>query len=341
MHHDELPATRAALSMFRPLLRTTSVSLRLRRAESRPRRRVPRALGVVGCVLTALLAMGCQPAQSTSSTHDTMFSGLFKSKTPSVIDPAVGAALVREAAYPRGDAVPPQAAYPPLRRASLTAEPAHGRISSTPIEDSAADAFLLPGTPGSPALVNTFQPDRRVDLWEVDRADPTRLVHQRPLNLDPRQGQWLFYNAGDVVALPGNQVLAQIGFFNPGPTDRVYLIDLASGIAKNLGAIEPDWPAGLPLHYLDTLQLTPDAVLVAYRTDKVRLAAERYVNRYDHLLLFSPRHPQGLEVARIGIDDGNVRDWRFTAGKLWLHTSDDRGDVPKAFDWSLDLSHVL
>jgi hypothetical protein len=267
--------------------------------------------------------------------------GLFKSKTPSVVDPSVGATLVREAAYPRGEATPPKAAYPQARQMSLTAEPAHGRLAPKPIEQSPANAFLLPGTPGSAALVNTFDPERRCDLWEVDRADPTRLVHQRPLNLDPQQAKWLFYNAGDVVALPGNKLLAQIGFFNPGPNDRAYVIDLASGTARNLGAIEPDWPAGLPLHYLDSLQLTPDAVLVDYRTDKVRLAAERYFNRYDHLWLFSPRHPQGLEIARIGIDDGNVRDWRFSAGRLWLKTSDGSGDAPKSFDWSLDLSHVL
>ena len=337
MHHAETPATRVDFPMFRPFPRTTSVLLRPQRPESRHRLRLPRVLGM----LAAFLALGSQPAQATSRTHDSMFAGLFKTKTPSVVDPVVGATLVREAAWPRRETPPPKAAYPQLRQVSLTAEPAKGRISPEPIEQGPADAFLLSVAPGSPALVNTFQPDRRCDLWEIDRADPTRLVHQRPLNLDPQQGRWIFYNAGDVVALPGNKILAQIGLFNPGATDRAYLIDLASGAARNLGMIEPDWAAGLPLHYLDSLQLTPDAVLVAYRTDKVRLAAERYVNRYDHLLLFSPRHPQGLEVARIGIDDGNVRDWRFAATRLWLKTADDRGDAPKAFDWSLDLSNVL
>ena len=304
------------------------------------RSRLPQLVRLAGCGVAVLLAIGCGPAQSTSSSNDTMF-GLFKSKSPSAVDPSVGAALLREAAFPRGEAKPPRQAYSPLRRVSLTAAPDHGRISPTRIEQGPAEAFLLSNAPGSVALVNTFEPERRVDLWEVDAADPTRLVHRRALNLDGQQAKWIFYNAGEVLELPGNKLLVQIGFFNPGPNDRLYLIDLASGAARNFGAIEPDWAAGLPPRYIDNLQLTPDAVLVAYRTDKVRLAAERYVNRYDHLLLFSPRHPQGLEVARIGIDDGNVRDWRFANGKLWLQTSDDRGDVPKTATWSLDLSRVL
>ena len=295
---------------------------------------------LLGCTLAAALAIGCDHAQSSSSSNDTMF-GLFNSKSPSTVDPSLGAALVREAAFPRGEAKPPRQSYPSLRRISLTAAPDHGRISPTRIEQAPAEGFVLSNAPGAAALVNTFDPERRVDLWEIDRADSTRLVHQRSLNLDAQQAKWMFYNAGEVLELPGNKLLAQIGFFNPGPNDRLYLIDLGTGAARNFGAIEPDWAAGLPPRYIDNLQLTPEAVLVAYRTDKVRLAAERYVNRYDHLLLFSPRHPQGLEVARIGIDDGNVRDWRFVGGKLWLQTSDDRGDIPKTAAWSLDLSHAL
>jgi hypothetical protein len=126
----------------------------------------------------------------------------------------------------------------------------------------------------------------------------------------------------------------------PNPVDALYLLD-ASGVIRNFGLVQPDWHAGLPSRFLDNLQLAPDAVLAVYRTDSVRLGAERYVNRFDHLVLFSPRHPTGLEVARIGIDDGNVRDWRFSGHKLWLQTSDDRGDAPRPFTWSLDLSHVL
>ena len=118
-------------------------------------------------------------------------------------------------------------------------------------------------------------------------------------------------------------------------------VDSTTGHVRKYGLVEPDWAVGLPPHYLDSLQLSPEAVLVVYRTDRVRLAAERYVNRYDHLLLFSPRYPDGLEVARLGIDDGNLRAWRLVGSKLWLQTFDTRGDAPREFAWSLDLARVL
>lgn len=300
-----------------------------------------RAFRALGCVLAAMLAIGCGQANSTSPSKDDSMFGLFKSKSPSVVDPAVGAALVREASYPQGEAKPPAAAWPALRQAPLTAAPAQGRLSPSPIDQPPAEAWLVATASGTVALVNTYQPKRRVELWDVDRKDATRLASQRPLAIDPKQDKWLFYSAGEALALPGNKVVFDLNWFDPSPHDRLCVLDLATGAVKTWGPIEPDWPAGLPLHFIDSLQLTPEAVLVAYRTDKVRLAPERYVNRFDHLLLFSRRHPQGLEVARMGIDDGNVRDWRFAGGKLWLQTSDDRGDAPKAFNWSLDLSNVL
>ena len=303
--------------------------------------RLARAFRALGCALAATLAIGCGQANSTSPSKDDGMFGLFKSKSPSVVDPSVGAALVREATYPRGDAKPVAAAQASLRQVALTAAPAQGRISATPIEQPAAEAWLAASGAGTAALVNVYQPKRRVELWQVDPHDATGLVGQRALALDPKQDKWLFHSAGEPLAVGGNKVVFDLNYFDPSPHDLLCILDLATGTTKTFGPIEPDWPAGLPLHFIDSLQLTPQAVLVAYRTDKVRLAPERYVNRFDHLLLFSPRHPDGLEVARIGIDDGNVRDWRFAAGKLWLQTSDDRGDAPKAFNWSLDLSRVL
>lgn len=270
-----------------------------------------------------------------------MFFGLFKSKSPSTVDPSVGAALVREAAFPKGETQPPVPAYPQLRRVDLTAAPPEGRISPKAIEEPAADAYVTSGAPGSSALVNTYDPERRCELWTIDAKDPSRLVGQRQLRFEADQSRWIMFGVGDAVALPGNKLLVQLRTFDPGPTDRAYVIDLSAGTARSLGVIRPDWPAGLPFHYLDSLQLRPDAVLAVFRTDQLRLRAEHYVNRFDHLLLFSPRHPDGLEIARIGIDDGNVRGWRLIGSKLWLQTSDDRGDAPKVHVWSLDLTRVL
>ncbi len=324
--------------MPRPVPTSVAESLPASRPPAGPRR-APRALRTGACVLAALLAIGCQPAQSTSSSQENMF-GLFKTKSPSTVDPAVGATLVREAAFPAGAATPPDAAYPQPNRMSLDALPPAGVLSSTVDGKSPAEAWVVSGKPDVPALVNVFEPRRRCELWLADRKDAKRLATPVPLQLDANQQKWSACSAQEVLALPGGKLLVAMRYRVPNPVDALFLLD-ATGVARKFGLIQPDWPAGLPSRFLDNLQLTPDAVLAVYRTDSVRLGAERYVNRFDHLVLFSPRHPTGLEVARIGIDDGNVRDWRFSRGKLWLHTSDDRGDAPRVFDWSLDLGHVL
>jgi hypothetical protein len=287
-----------------------------------------------------MLALGAAHGQTVSPRDDSSMFSLFKAKFPSLVNPAVGATLAREPAFPVEPFHPPMAAYGALHRVSLTAAPAQGRIAAAPSDEPPAEAWLSSAA-GAAALVNVYVPKRRVQLWRVDPADRTRLVDQRPLAFDARQDRWLLYSAGEAMALPAGRVLFDLNYDDPAPHDRLCVIDLASGAVKSFNDIEPDWPAGLPFHFIDSLQLTPDAVLVAYRTDKVRLGSQRYINRFDHLLLFSPRHPDGLEVARIGIDDGNVRDWRFSDGKLWLQSSDDRGDTPRSFNWSLDLRRVL
>jgi hypothetical protein len=306
-----------------------------------PARRFARTLRIAGWAFAAALAIGCEPAQS-SSNDDTMFFGLFKTKSPSTVDPSLGSALVREPAYPRGPAAtPPASAYAQVRRVSLTAPPPEGRLSPTPTEDGHAEAFVTRTTPDTPALVNVYRPKRRCELWTFDPKDGTRLATQRPIQFDADQPTWMMYAANEVIALPGDKLLVQLNSRIPNSVNGLYLVDPPTGHVRKYGLVEPDWAAGLPPHYLDSLQVSPDAVLVVYRTDRVRLAAERYVNRYDHLLLFSPRHPDGLEIARLGIDDGNLRAWRLVGNKLWLQTFDTRGDAPREFAWSLDLARVL
>ncbi|MGN6527751.1 MAG: hypothetical protein ACTHL8_15295 [Burkholderiaceae bacterium] len=271
-----------------------------------------------------------------------MFFGLFKTKSPSSVDPSVGATLVRESTYPKAPAAtPPAPAYPQARRVWLTAPPPDGRLAPTSTEDGHAEVFVTRTTPDAPALVNVYRPKRRCELWTFDPKDATRLATQRPIQFDPDQPTWMMYTANEVVALPGDKLLVQLNSRVPNSVNGLYLVDSTTGHVRKYGLVEPDWAVGLPPHYLDSLQLSPEAVLVVYRTDRVRLAAERYVNRYDHLLLFSPRYPDGLEVARLGIDDGNLRAWRLVGSKLWLQTFDTRGDAPREFAWSLDLARVL
>jgi hypothetical protein len=325
--------------MIRPCPHATDAASTRSRTVARRRRRLARAVRLLGCTLAATLAIGCDHAQSSSSSNDTMF-GLFKSKSPSTVDPAVGATLLREAAFPAAPATPAAAAYPQPRRMALDAPPPAGRLSSNVDGQSPAEAWISDAKPAALALVNVFEPKRRCELWLADTGAARKLARQVPLRFDANQEKWSASSAQEVLALPGGKLLVLLRYRVPNPVDALFLLD-DSGVVRSFGFAQPDWPAGLPSRFLDNLQLTPDAVLAVYRTDSVRLGPERYVNRFDHLVLFSPRHPTGLEVARIGIDDGNVRDWRFSNGKLWLQTSDPRGDSPRNFNWSLDLSHVL
>jgi len=108
------------------------------------------------------------------------------------------------------------------------------------------------------------------------------------------------------------------------------------------GRLAPnDWSQGLPFRFVDTLQVTADAVLVLFHSDKERLGPQRYANRTDHLVLFSSAHRDGVAVLTLGIDDGNVRQWGLVGKTLRLKTSDDRGAKPREAIWSLDLAKLL
>jgi hypothetical protein len=323
--------------MIRQRLHATPVVLHSHRDT---RARLSRTFRGLGCALAATLAIGCGQANSTSPSKDDSMFGLFKSKSPSVVDPAVGATLVRESTFPSSPATPAVPAYEQPRRMALSALPPAGTLSPVVDGKSPAEAWVMDTPSVGLALVDVFEPKRRCELWLIDSKDGRKPATQVPLRFDANQQKWSAYNSQEVLALPDNKLLVLLQYRLPNPVNGLYLVD-ASGVVKTFGLAQPDWHAGLPSRFLDNLQLSPRAVLVAYRTDSVRLGAERYVNRFDHLVLFSPTHPLGLEVARIGIDDGNVRDWRFSGSKLWLQTSDDRGDAPKAFNWSLDLSRVL
>ena len=187
-----------------------------------------RLLWVLGWSLAGLLMVGCEPTHSSASNDDgeSMFFGLFKTKSPSNVNPQIGAALVREASFPRGEGAQPQPDYPAVRRASLTAPPPQGRISSTAIEQASANAYITRELPGASVLVNVYEPERRCELWKIDGEDTTRLSHQQSLRFEADQSRWIMYGAGDAIALPGERLLVQLRYFNPSPTDRAYVIDM-------------------------------------------------------------------------------------------------------------------
>ncbi|NKI92380.1 hypothetical protein [Rhizobacter sp. SG703] len=315
-----------------------------RRDHARPPRRSTAAPRVgVGLLVLAGLFAGCGPAHSNDGGNGMIF-GLFKSKYTTSVGPQVGASLVREAAWPASMPAPPAASYPQVRNVSIDGGlPPAGTLAATRAEHPAAEAFVIDATAGQPALavVNTYDPERRTQLWQLDARDARRFDKQRSATFDAAQAKWLMYSAESVLALPGRQLLIQLKYHKPQAADGLFVYDAEADRIRSFGNVEPDWSRGLPFRFIDSLQLLPDALLVRYQTDKERLGPQRYVNHFEHLVLFSPRHRDGLELAKLGLDDGSVRRWGLSGSKLWLQTVDERASPPREFVWSLDLARVL
>jgi hypothetical protein len=315
-----------------------------RRDKPRPPRRSTAAHRAgIGLLVLAGVFAGCGPAQSNEGGNGMIF-GLFKSKLTSTVSPQLGASLVRESAWPASLPAPPAAAYPQVRNVSIDGGlPPAGTLAAARAEHPPAEAFVIDAATGQPglAVVNTYEPERRTQLWQLDARDARRFDKQRTATFDPAQAKWLMYSAEAVLALPGRQVLIQLKYHRPQATDGLFVYDAEADRVRSFGNVEPDWSRGLPFRFVDSLQLRPDALLVRYQTEKERLGPQRYVNHYEHLVLFSPRHRDGLELVKLGLDDGSVRRWGFSGSKLWLQTADDRASPPREAAWSLDLARAL
>jgi len=290
------------------------------------------------------MVAGCGQAHSNESGNDKMILGLFKGKTSSVVDASVGAPLVRQPALPATFTAPATPGYPQVRDLGGDALPPAGKLTPQESDSQPIRAYVAPGSAGHPgvAVVNIYEPRRETQLWQMAPHDDLRFGSRRAAQFSPDQARWVAFDAESVTALPAGRVLIHLTCDKPVPTDGLYVYDLAADrLALLAEGVTPDWSQGLPFKFVDTLQVTPDAVLVLFHSDKERLGPQRYVNRFDHLMLFSSAHRDGVPVLKLGLDDGNVRQWGLVGKTLWLRTSDDRGAKPREAIWSLDLAKVL
>jgi len=299
--------------------------------------------GLAAATLATAMA-GCDQAHSNESGHDTMILGLFKGKTASTVDASVGAPLVRQAALPAAFTAPAKPGYPPIRDLGGDALPPAGKLTPEPSDSQPIRAYVAPASAGQPgvAVVNIYEPKRETQLWQTAPHDDTRFGARRAAQFSPDQAKWVAFDAESVMTLPAGRVLIHLTYDKPVPTDGLFVYDVAADRLRLLAeGVTPDWSQGLPFKFIDTLQVTPDAVLVLFHSDKQRLGPQRYVNRRDHLVLFSSAHRDGLPVLTLGLDDGNVRQWGLVGSTLWLRTADDRPARPRDAIWSLDLGKVL
>ncbi len=272
-----------------------------------------------------------------------MVFGLFKKKFATTVNPQVGATLTRASAYPGAVAPPPAPSYATVRNVSVDAAPPRGKLAKVRAPQPPAEAFVVDGAAGQAplAVVNIYEDKRRTEIWQLDGRDSASFDKPRTARFDAQQSSWVMFSAESVLALPAQQLLIHLRHHKPRAADGLFIYDSAADRMRSLGEVEPEWFKGLPLRYVDSLQVTGDTLLVRYHTGKERLGPQRHVNQFDHLLLFSPRHPDGLAIVQLGLDDGNVRRWGMVGKTLWLQTSDDRGDAAREFIWSLDLGRVL
>jgi len=315
-----------------------------RRDPSRAPRRstTRRVVEWVGVAALAGILGGCGAAESNDGGKSSMIFGLFKSKYGTTVRPELGGALKRETAYP-AVATPPAPSYPQLRNVSADAPPPAGVLANDRQPKPPAEAFIVDGVAGQPAvaLVNTYGAKQHVGFWEIQPGTPARFGKARTSTFDTDQAKWIMWSSEAVMALPAGRILFHLKYHGPYPKDGVFLYDIAADRVRRLAAATPDWPRGLPLQYLSSLQVRPDAVLARYSSDEERIGPQRYVNHFDHLLLFSPRHPDGLEIVTLGLDDGRVVRWGMVGSRLWLETADDRATPARTSVWSLDLTPVL
>ena len=198
---------------------------------------------------------------------------------------------------------------------------------------------------GQPSLLLLNRRDNglRLELWELAEGLGLQALRQRNAAIDADQARWASHRAQDVRCLPQQQVLVSLYYARPSARHGLYVYDRRDNRFQRLSErIEADPYGGLPQRYVDVLAAGPEAALVLFHTDADRLAAEVYVNRHDHLVLFSRRHPKGLALLTLGVDKGNVRRWAMQGSVLHLETTDPReAKRPLNFNWSLDLASVL
>jgi len=270
--------------------------------------------------------------------------GLFNSKKSvkpvTTVATEVGAALQSHTAVPAQLSPPVAPAYPACKLAHLRGLPPDGQWVSDEVLGETRRVYILPGVAGQPLLAMVADANMHLQVWELSNDKIARFVKLRPVQLDAAQGAWELYCPVAVACLPGNQVALSVAYHATYKKEALYIYTPATNQFRRIEVIEPDMSSGPPFTSFETLAATPEAMLILYHTGLIRLSAENYAYQDDHVVLFSQRLPQGLEILKLSIENGNVRAWAMQGKSLWLETQDRRKKTVD-FSWSLDLGKVL
>lgn len=277
--------------------------------------------------------------------------GLFKGKNDggggisTRIAPETGAALVRETRFPAELPVATDGAWGRCSPMPVSGQPPALQRAEQAVPGQTQQGWRIDAQAGQPPLLLLNRRDGgvKLELWELADGSGLQALRQRTAPIDPEQARWTSHRAQEVRCLPQQQVLVSLYHTRPAARHGLYVYDLRANVFRRLSErIESDPFAGLPQRFIDVLPAGRDAAIALFHTDPERLAAEVYINRHDHLVLFSPRHPQGLALLTLGVDKGNIRRWALNGSVLHLETIDPRErSRPITYMWSLDLSRVL
>ena len=268
------------------------------------------------------------------------FGGGKDTRFATAIHPDVGFVMQRAPEFPSAAPAPATGQGRCSRTAVEGTLPA-ARLVASVVPGESASAFRVEGLPGQPPLViaNTLVAPKNFAIWEMDGA-ATRFVRRREIAMPVEAGDWIARRIADAACLPAGRLFLAVVYVG-ARDERVGLrYDTASNALVRLGPLAHligDFDA-----YLETRAAGREAVVLRYDSDPVRLAPERDANGRSHFLLFSPRHPDGLEVLTWGLDDGAVGRWNVVGGTLWLELVNPRAaGSPVVGVRSLELSKLL
>lgn len=268
-----------------------------------------------------------------------MFSFFSKNKTmATVVHASVGAELTKLSSYPSHA----KQAQPDSQKAikvkvqgeaPITLSKNHGymEISQSAFVSHSASPIALINNPKS----------ARFDVWELDSIQSLKPVKKVTTNeLSEESKSWINYSVVDMACLPKQQLLVAVNYYDPRSKIALYLYDVPN---KHFSIYsEADTNAQNLDKYFEQKDLESGESIIMYYSDTKRKSAEIYHNYFNNIVLFSDNFPQGIEILKLSIDDGNIEDWQVTDKKLLLHTVDNRDHKdPKTYFWSLDLSNLM
>ena len=295
------------------------------------------------CILVFLLTFSASilTMDTANAWGFDMFSFFTKkdNTTPTVVHASLDTTLTKLANYPAN----PDIAEPKIEnciQAKVHGTPPIALSIEQGYIETFQSAFVCNSVSSPIALINDQQ-NARFDVWTLESLDSLKPGTKVSTNgLGAQSKKWINYSVVAVTCLPEQRLLVAVNYYDPRSKIALFLYD--TSIQKFDIFSEADTSAQDLAKYFEHKELNSGETIVIYYTDTKRKSAEIYHNYFNNIVLFSDAHPQGIEILKLSIEDGNVEDWRVVDKKLLLHTVDNRQHKdPKTYFWSLDLSKLL